>query len=122
MNKLKRIKIVKKPWGQEIWFVQTEDYMGKILEINPYEELSFHKHKFKEETMYVVQGICLFTIEENDFKTLSSGESIHILPGVAHRMSPVGSLKVVLFEVSTPYPNDVVRIKDHYGRIKNKKN
>jgi len=122
MNKLKEIKIVKKPWGRELWFAQTNNYLGKILEIDPDEEVSLHKHEIKKETMYVYQGrVSIFL--QGETRIYYPGSFVHIMPGHAHLMRATGEQRVILFEVSTPFPEDSIRLADKYGRpcVKEKK-
>lgn len=118
MNKLKYIKVVKKPWGRELWFAWTDDYLGKVIEINPGQEISLHKHVAKEETLWVSQGRCKVDIEGKDGRMWGRicvpGDKFHILPWRKHQMRAF--TKVVLFEVSTPHPKDSIRLKDKYGR------
>lgn len=122
MNKLKEKKIIEKPWGREIWFALVpEKYMGKILEIEPNEQVSLHLHEFKEETMYLFQGeMELWGLMDNgeEFlaKEVKAGEFIHIMPNQIHSMKSVGKIKVVLFEASTAFPEDSIRLKDYYNR------
>jgi quercetin dioxygenase-like cupin family protein len=47
---------VEKPWGHEIIWAETEDYVGKILHINAGHRLSKQFHEVKEETVYVLKG------------------------------------------------------------------
>ena len=53
---MRSTRIVPKPWGQEIIWAQTEDYVGKVLEIKYGHKLSRQYHEIKEETIYVVYG------------------------------------------------------------------
>ncbi len=115
MNQLERIRVVKKPWGRELWFAHTNNYMGKILEIDPGEWVSFHRHEVKEETMYVYQGRCRFETKAT-IQICYPGTFIHIAPGEAHKMMATGDQRVILFEVSTPFPEDSIRLEDKYGR------
>jgi len=45
---------VNKPWGYEIIWAETADYVGKVLHINAGHRLSKQYHKIKEETLYVL--------------------------------------------------------------------
>lgn len=113
-----QIKTVKKPWGEEIWFAQTEQYAGKILKVNKGHRLSLQFHRQKIETHYVYKGIAKFFIgdDENNLQEiiLKSGEKIDILPPTIHRVEALEDLEV--FEVSTPHLNDIVKLQDDYGR------
>ncbi len=119
MNIIKRQKVVKKPWGKEIWFAQVPDkYLGKIIEINPWESISLHKHIDKEETLYVLEGFV--TVYRKQVARVNTyyqkGQQFHIKPGVEHRMSNRSRHKVILLEVSTCFPDDSIRLEDKYGR------
>lgn len=119
MNKLKSIKCVNKPWGCEKWFAETKDYLAKILVINARQETPLHKHKKKEETLYIQEGVCKVELESAkgsmSSKIYNVGESFHVLPTCKHRMTAIGQ-RVVLFEASTAHPDDSVRLEDKYGR------
>ena len=52
--------------------------------------------------------------EEQDVETLEAGEARRITPGTVHRFRAVTD--TLLFEVSTPELEDVVRLEDDYGR------
>lgn len=111
-------KIVKKPWGREIWFAQTKDYMGKVLIIEPGQQVSLHRHNKKEETMLVFSGEV--KVEGDKIGAIArkfgQGLIIHVFPDFNHSMKCVSEVPAVLFEVSTSFPDDSIRIKDYYGR------
>lgn len=111
-------KMVMKPWGHELIFAVTKDYVGKILVIKAGHQLSLQFHKVKEETIYLRGGEMRFQIENQEGKMeehlLTEGKSFHILPNRKHRMIAVSDCEV--FEVSTPHLEDVVRLEDSYGR------
>jgi len=108
---------VEKPWGHEIIWARTADYVGKMLYIRKGQKLSLQYHNKKEETIYVHSGQMLFTVDEGGalvVKTLKPGDEYHIPPLTRHRMEAVTDCEV--FEVSTPQLDDVVRLEDAYGR------
>ena len=47
---------VEKPWGHEIIWAETTNYVGKLLHIKAGHRLSLQYHKVKEETVYVLSG------------------------------------------------------------------
>ncbi len=111
-------KIVSKPWGHEVIFAVTKDYVGKVLVIKAGHQLSLQFHKVKEETIYLQTGEMKFQLEDThgvmqDHRLLP-GQSFHIPPNRKHRMIAVKDCEV--FEVSTPHLDDVVRLEDSYGR------
>jgi mannose-6-phosphate isomerase len=112
------IKSVKKPWGEEIWFAQNENYAGKILKVNKGHRLSLQFHRKKKETQFIYKGIAKFTFGESiDNLTeiiLNPGDKFDINPPLIHRIEAVEDLEI--FEVSTPELDDVVKLQDDYGR------
>jgi mannose-6-phosphate isomerase-like protein (cupin superfamily) len=112
------IQRVEKPWGHELIWAKTADYVGKILHIRKGHMLSLQYHRQKEETVLVSSGKMLFLFEDEKGVMqeipLSAGEAHHIPTGRKHRMIAVEDCDV--FEVSTPQLDDVVRIEDGYGR------
>ena len=113
------IQKVEKPWGYELIWAKTDDYVGKILHIKKGHKLSLQYHEQKEETILVSKGQMLFLFEnekgEMEEIPLQSGEAHHVPPGKKHRMIAVEDCDV--FEVSTPQLDDVVRLEDGYGRV-----
>ena len=112
------VQVKQKPWGREIWFAQTEQYAGKILELKKGHRYSLQYHEKKVETQYVFEGKVKFTVGQDrahlEEKVLNSGEAIHINVGMLHRAEALEDSKI--FEVSTPDLEDVVKIEDDYGR------
>jgi mannose-6-phosphate isomerase-like protein (cupin superfamily) len=110
---------VLKPWGYELIWAHTGQYVGKILFIKSGEALSLQYHKEKDETIYLIQGKMNLEIKKNGrrkIKRMSIGDSFHIRPRTIHRMAAVTDCLVC--EVSTPQLDDVVRLEDKYGRVK----
>jgi len=109
---------VDKPWGYEIIWAKTDQYVAKLLFVKAGESLSLQYHRIKEETMYFESGICRLETgpEEAQLETFQCGPGtvFHIPPGQLHRLSAETDCHI--FEVSTPHLNDVVRLKDNYGR------
>ena len=118
------VEIIKKPWGEEIKWAHTAHYVGKILRVNPDQRLSIQFHREKVETMYVLNGfgvMNLYSMDEDgepnltSVKHLSKGTTIHIPPKQIHSLA-AGPRGLEVIEVSTNHLNDLVRIKDTYGR------
>jgi mannose-6-phosphate isomerase len=113
-----QVRRIEKPWGYELIWATTKDYVAKILYVRAGESLSLQYHKIKEETIFLEEGNLLLEIgdTENALKQLEMkpGDSFHIEPGRIHRFNAKTECKI--FEVSTPFLSDVVRLKDKYGR------
>lgn len=113
---------VDKPWGhEEIFAVVEGSYVGKMLHVNAGEALSLQYHHAKDETIAVLSGEAQIDVgaDEATLRTvdLPAGSSIHVPPGLLHRVRAVSD--AVLVEASTAGPGwreDVVRLEDRYGR------
>ena len=113
-------KKINKPWGFEIIWSHCDKFVGKILHINKGHKLSRQYHKIKEETIIVQQGLLTLELGAKQYKKkiyLGPGESFHITPNTVHRFC-ADKNDAVLYEVSTPELNDVIRIEDDYDRTK----
>jgi len=116
---VRSVRRVEKPCGHEIYFALVNGkYCGKALHVNEGQALSLQYHERKEETISVQSGRLLFEVDDSDDNLesfeLLPGESVHIRPGTRHRM--VALMDSVVLEASTTGLDDVVRLKDRYGR------
>ena len=111
------IRTVPKPWGHETIWAHTDFYVGKILHIKAGHSLSLQYHNLKDETIYLLSGEMIYRVQIDgrlqDVK-LKAGESYRNLPGTIHQMEAVTDCDVL--EASTAHLDDVVRLKDNYGR------
>lgn len=113
------VKRVEKPWGHEEWFALVDGkFCGKAIHVRAGQALSLQYHERKEETVSVQSGRLRFEIGAHEdaleaFELLP-GESVHLTPGVRHRMTAV--VDTVILEASTTEITDVVRLEDRYGR------
>jgi len=120
---LKRTTLqVEKPWGNEVIWADTELYVGKILHVNAGEALSLQYHREKDETLYVLSGYVRMEAgpspEDLEVVELRAGDAMRLRPGTVHRMEALEESDVL--EASTPHLEDLVRLDDRYGRIKNR--
>jgi mannose-6-phosphate isomerase len=109
---------VEKPWGHEIWWAQTERYAAKILVVEKGHALSLQLHREKDETSYLFSGRLRLTSGPNEAEletqVVGPGHSWRNEPGRVHSIEALEDS--VVFEVSTPQLDDVVRLNDRYGR------
>ena len=113
------VRHVSKPWGHETIWAHTDRYVGKILHIKAGQALSVQYHERKDETVYLLRGEMKYWVQLPDDtelrdQRLTTGQSFRITPGTIHYMEAVTDCDVL--EASTPELDDVVRIKDRYGR------
>ena len=111
-------RIIRKPWGHEEIFAETDRYVGKLLVVTAGETLSLQYHEIKEETLRMLEGTMAFItgpdVENLERIELNAGDIFHVPPGWVHRMEAVTNC--TMLEVSTPELDDVVRLDDRYGR------
>ena len=109
---------VTKPWGYEIWYALTDRYAGKILHVDRGHRLSLQLHERKDESCYVLSGKLLLvqgpSADELNERTIRVGDVWRNQPGDVHTIEALEDSDVL--EVSTPHLDDVVRLRDDYGR------
>ena len=114
---------VDKPWGHEEIFALVEgSYVGKLLFVSAGQALSLQYHDSKDETIALVSGQAEIDLGDSadtlHAETLNPGDSVHVLPGMLHRLRAIEDS--VLVEASTAdagWREDVVRLEDRYGRL-----
>jgi len=108
-----------KPWGHEELFALVDGkFCGKAIHVGEGHALSLQYHEQKEEVISVQSGRLRLEIglseDELEAFDLLPGESVHLLPGVRHRVTAL--VDTVMLESSTTQLHDVVRLEDRYGR------
>jgi mannose-6-phosphate isomerase len=109
------MKKVLKPWGYELIWAETENYISKMIHINAGHRLSKQFHNIKEESLYVIRGTLCNYDENGTIHRFTPGQSLHIVPKQIHRFAAIES-DVDVIEVSTPFLEDVIRLDDDYKR------
>jgi mannose-6-phosphate isomerase len=109
---------IDKPWGYEIWYAWTDRYAGKILHVRRGGRLSLQYHREKDESSYVLRGRLLLTWGPSEDRLevteIGEGYAWRNRPGEIHTIEALEDADVL--EVSTPELDDVVRLRDSYGR------
>ena len=105
---IKTPELVKKPWGHELIFHNTDEFCGKLL-VFPKAGSSFsmHYHMLKNEAWYVQAGSFEFEwidTEEGQLyhETISSGQCIDINRGQPHKLTSLKPQSII-FEASTQH-------------------
>src|SRR3989475_11027398 len=109
---------VDKPWGYELIWAKTDRYAGKVLHIEPGHVLSLQYHNLKDESIYVLAGEIILRIQQGDTlieRRLAQGAADHIHPQLIHQVE--AGVASDLLPASPPEIDDVVRLKDRYGRV-----
>ena len=112
---METIKVVEKPWGQEMWLAYDNGrYAGKILGIDKGHRLSKQYHEKKHETLFLFDGIA--EVEFNDEVIRMEQKDILVVkPKDVHRIKAITDC--VFLEFSSPELDDVIRLEDDYERI-----
>jgi mannose-6-phosphate isomerase-like protein (cupin superfamily) len=110
---------VEKPWGYELIWAETENYVGKVLFVKAGESLSLQFHRVKDESWLVQQGRAKVELGSAGDAVLrqevvAAGAAFRFRPGTVHRITALEDTTIL--EVSTPHLEDVVRLEDSYGR------
>lgn len=96
-----------KGWGHELWFVNSNLYCGKILVFKDGKRCSWHFHKIKTESFYVLQGEfrILYSMEDDiqsaNSIVLNQGQIFHVPRLMRHQMIAIGDSQII--EVSTEH-------------------
>lgn len=111
-------KIVKKPWGKEIWLELNRRYCYKRIYIKAGTRTSFQYHKKKVETNYIIAGRAEVWLENNqgriEKRKMKANDFFNVYPPKKHRVIALTDL--ILQEVSTPEVDDVIRLEDDSQR------
>ena len=106
-------KMIEKPWGSEVIWAETKEYIGKIIFINKDNSVANQFHEKKEKTILVNRGSLTLEVSHGHSAKihthfLLAGETFHIFPGVMHKYS-APKVFAELIEISTPSLKDMVR-------------
>ncbi len=109
---------VHRPWG---WYDSIDEggrFKVKHIQVNPGASLSLQKHNHRAEHWVVVSGTAKITCGDKKL-LLTENQSTFIPLGEIHRLTNPGSIPLEIIEVQSGCylgEDDIVRIKDSYGR------
>lgn len=112
-----------KPWGSEVIWAETSEYVGKLLFVKAGHRLSLQYHTNKSESILITKGrIKVHWQPEGEpvpiTKTLLCGDNFDFPAKLVHRIEAIDPS--IIIEISTPGADDIVRLEDDYGRVKDK--
>ena len=96
-------EIHEKIWGSEEWIVNNEKYCGKILNVDKGYKCSYHYHKLKDETFYILKGFVEMTIE-GETSLMVTGDTLRLEPNTKHTFCALKDSKIL--EISTQHFED----------------
>lgn len=118
MELLQHREIIR-PWGKYDCIDIGERYQVKRISVNAKAKLSLQLHHHRAEHWVVVKGTAKVTKGEEQYY-VSENESTFIPLGTLHSLENPGCIPLELIEIqSGSYlgEDDIVRLKDEYGRI-----
>ena len=107
-----------RPWGYFENLLEEKKYKVKKLVILPKEKISFQFHNFREEQWFVVKGSGIIYVDDLSY-TCKKGSSFQIKKKQKHSIENNGKSVLEIIEIQTGSQlseNDIVRLKDAYGR------
>jgi mannose-1-phosphate guanylyltransferase/mannose-6-phosphate isomerase len=112
--------ITYRPWGSYTVLEEGERYKIKRVVVSPGEKLSLQKHYHRSEHWVVVKGTAKVTIGDREILT-HENESAYVPKSTLHRLENPGKVPLEIIEVQNGEyvgEDDIVRVEDYYGRIK----
>ena len=109
---------VYRPWGKYDSIDVGSRYQVKRITVKPGAKLSVQMHHHRAEHWVVVSGTASVTNGDKTF-LVSENESTYIPIGQVHALENPGKVPLELIEVQTGSylgEDDIVRLKDNYGR------
>jgi mannose-6-phosphate isomerase len=110
----------RRPWGSFTVLDEGNHFKVKRIEVLPGKRLSYQKHSQRAEHWVVVQGTAKVTLDAREI-IVTSGETIDIAIGAAHRVENPGTDTLVFIEVqhgSYLGEDDIIRLQDDFGRAR----
>ena len=110
--KKEMVVTVDKSWGEEIWFVNSDAYCGKLFIFDRNAETSYHCHWIKRETFTALEGHATLVIEGKEYVLAPFTRSKTVEPGEKHKIIGMTAYAIIL-EISTHHDEaDVERFSE----------
>lgn len=107
-----------RPWGNYEVLFEAATYKVKTITVKPGARLSLQRHQRRAEHWFIVSGIALVTIGDQQFEK-GANSAVDIAIGQLHRIENVGETDLIFIEVqSGSYfgEDDIERVEDDFGR------
>lgn len=107
-----------RPWGTYEIIRDEPDYKLKLITVNPGQRLSYQYHHKRKEHWSFISGTGVLTLNDK-VHTVTPGSQALIPALCKHRIENTGSEPLRFIEVQLGEyfgEDDIVRIKDDYGR------
>ena len=115
---------VDKPWGYYEDFYRGDEVVFKRIVVDPDENISYQVHKERDEFWYIAEGSAALIIKNEVADVINAEERSYGMNGFyikrmwPHGIKNVGTKPLVIYEMQfgKPDEDDIVRLKDKYGR------
>ncbi len=107
-----------RPWGIFENLLEDINYKVKRIVISPNQSISLQYHFHREEYWIVVEGNGEL-LHEDIIKTVSVGDTVFIDKKDIHRLKAgKNGITIIETQLGVCDEDDIVRLEDHYGRVK----
>ena len=106
-------------WGYFVNLIEEKNYKVKKLIVHPGQKISFQFHNHRDEKWFAIKGKGLVYIEDDKFEC-KKGSTFEIMKGQKHSLENTGKLNLEIIEIQFGkklLEEDIVRLKDMYGRV-----
>jgi mannose-1-phosphate guanylyltransferase len=117
-SEYKRHREIYRPWGRCDVVVQTPSFNVNRITVKPGGSFSIQIHHHRTEHWVILTGTGLVTVDEQSF-LMTENQSTFIPIGAEHCLKNPGRIPLEVLEIqSGSYlgEDDIIRIKDQYGR------
>lgn len=112
-----KMKNEKRPWGNFQQFTENEISTVKIINVEAGQNLSVQYHNKRSEFWVVLKGNPMITLGEKS-ELAEVGSEFIVEKKMIHSIgAPNGNVQILEISFGEFDENDIVRIKDFYGRI-----
>ncbi len=104
MSVIKRANAEHYKWGKncDAWHLLSTRRLSVIEErVPPGDAETPHYHRYATQLFYLLEGKVSFTLGPDTFDMVP-GESVHVMPGVVHKLENLGEHDAVLLVISSP--------------------
>lgn len=108
-----------RPWGYFENLIEEKTYKVKRLIVRPGQKISFQFHNYRDEKWFAIKGKGLVYIEGKKLEC-KKGSSFEIIKGQKHSIENTGKINLEIIEIQfgkKVIEEDIVRLKDIYGRV-----
>jgi mannose-1-phosphate guanylyltransferase/mannose-1-phosphate guanylyltransferase/mannose-6-phosphate isomerase len=107
-----------RPWGRFEILRDKGHFKSKIVQVDPYQQISYQSHAKREEHWVITRGVGEVILNEKTIP-VKAGTYVHIPLGAKHRIRNTGADLIEFTEVQLGSyfgEDDIVRYQDDYQR------